>query len=115
MTLVASLERIPVGTATLLAHDVETEEWPDPSHWLAALYVMPEYRRRGVGAALIDAIVEKPRLLGVGVLYLSTVEREEFYAGMEWQVIHRREDKVVMSRSVAGPERDDSSVESDQR
>lgn len=53
LTLVASLNRCPVGTATLLAHDVETEEWPDLTPWLAAVYVMPEYRRRGVGAALI--------------------------------------------------------------
>ncbi len=102
MTLVASLEGCPAGTATLLAHDVETEEWPDLSPWLAALYVMPEYRRRGVGAALIKAIVEKAGLLGVAMLYLSTVGREEFYADLGWQVIHRSEDKVVMSRSVAG-------------
>jgi len=102
VTLVASLECSPVGTATLLAHDVETEEWPDLSPWLAAVYVMPEYRRRGVGAALINAIVEKAASLGVGVLYLSTVEREEFYAGLGWQVLHRIEDKVVMTRSTAG-------------
>jgi GNAT superfamily N-acetyltransferase len=102
VTLVASLECSPVGTATLLAHDVETEEWPDLSPWLAAVYVMPQYRRRGIGAALINAIVEKAASLGVGVLYLSTVGREEFYAGLGWQVIHRSEDKVVMSRSTVG-------------
>lgn len=28
MTLVASLDRSPVGTATVLAHDAGTEEWP---------------------------------------------------------------------------------------
>jgi GNAT superfamily N-acetyltransferase len=101
LTLVASLERSPVGTATLLAHDVETEEWPDLSPWLAAVYVMPKYRRRGVGAALINAIVEKAAALGVGMLYLSTVEGEEFYADLGWQVLHKSEDKVVMSRSIA--------------
>jgi GNAT superfamily N-acetyltransferase len=62
---------------------------------------MPEYRRRGVGAALINAIVEKAASLRVGILYLSTVEREEFYADLGWQVIHRSEDKVVMSSSIA--------------
>jgi GNAT superfamily N-acetyltransferase len=101
ITLVASLERCPVGTATLLAHDVETDEWPDLSPWLAAVYVMPEYRRRGVGAALINAVVEHATALGVGILYLLTVEREEFYADLGWQVIHRSEEKVVMSRSIA--------------
>ena len=104
MTLVASLERSPVGTATLLAHDVETEEWPDLTPWLAAVYVMPEYRRRGVGAVLVNAMVEKAASLGVAVLYLSTVGREDFYARLGWQVIHRCEDKVVMSRSTVGPQ-----------
>lgn len=66
LTLVASLNRCPVGTATLLAHDVETEEWPDLTPWLAAVYVMPEYRRRGVGAALIQSIVEKAGRSGLG-------------------------------------------------
>ena len=28
LTLVASLDVLPVGTATLLAHDVGTERWP---------------------------------------------------------------------------------------
>jgi GNAT superfamily N-acetyltransferase len=102
ITLVASLERCPVGTATLLAHDVKTEEWPDLSPWLAAVYVMPEYRRRGIGAALINAVVEKAAALGVGILYLSTVGREEIYADLGWQIIHRSEEKVVMSKSIAG-------------
>ena len=99
ITLVASFERYPVGTATLLAHDVGTEEWPNLSPWLAAVYVMPDYRRRGVGAALINAIVEKAASLGVGALYLLTLGGEEFYASLGWQVLHRSEDKVVMSRS----------------
>jgi len=99
ITLVASFENYPVGTATLLAHDVETEEWPNLSPWLAAVYVMPDYRRQGVGAALINAIVEKAASLGVGVLYLLTLGREEFYAGLGWQVLHRSEGKVVMWRS----------------
>jgi N-acetylglutamate synthase-like GNAT family acetyltransferase len=62
-------------------------------------YVAPEYRRRGVGAALIQAVVEKAAALGVETLYLSTVGREEYYASLGWNVIHRSEDKVVMSKA----------------
>jgi predicted N-acetyltransferase YhbS len=76
---------------------VGTEEWPDLTPWLAAVYVMPEYRRRGVGAALIQAVVEKAAL-GVETLYLSTVGREEYYASLGWDVIHRSDDKVVMAK-----------------
>jgi predicted N-acetyltransferase YhbS len=98
LTLVASSEGWPVGTATLLAHDVGTEQWPELSPWLAAVYVAPEYRHRGIGAALVNAIVDKATALGVGALYLSTVGREGFYARLGWQVVDRREDKIVMSK-----------------
>ena len=50
LTLIASLDTLPVGPATLLAHDVGTEQWSHLSPWLAAVYVVPEYRRRGFGA-----------------------------------------------------------------
>jgi predicted N-acetyltransferase YhbS len=98
LTLVASLERCPVGTAMLLAHDVDTEQWPELSPWLAAVYVVPEYRNRGIGAALVNAIVAQATALGVGALYLLTVGREEFYARLGWQVVDRGEDKIVMSK-----------------
>ena len=63
---------------------------------------MPEHRRRGVGATLVNAVVEKAAALGVRILYLSTVDREEFYTSLGWQVIHKTEDKIVMSKSAAG-------------
>jgi predicted N-acetyltransferase YhbS len=98
LTLVASLERCPVGTATLLAHDIDTEQWPELSPWLAAVYVAPEYRHRGIGEGLVNAIVAQATAFGMGALYLSTVGREEFYARLGWQVLDRREDKIVMSK-----------------
>jgi predicted N-acetyltransferase YhbS len=102
LTLVASLERCPFGTATLLAHAVDTEQWPERSPWLAAVYVVPEYRQRGIGAALVNAIVAQATSRGVGALYLSTVGREEFYARLGWQVVDRREDKIVISKPRGG-------------
>jgi predicted N-acetyltransferase YhbS len=98
LTFVASLDRLPIGTATLMAHDVGTEQWPDLSPWLAALYVQPDYRRRGVGGALVSATVSKARALGARVLYLSTVDREDFYAQLGWQVVDRSDRTVVMSK-----------------
>ena len=99
LTFVASLDRRPIGTATLMAHDVGTEQWPDLSPWLAALYVIPDYRRRGIGGALVNATVSKARALGVRVLYLYTADREDFYAHLGWKVVDRRDRMVVMSKS----------------
>ncbi len=98
LTLVASLGDRPVGTATLLGHDVGTDEWPELSPWLAAVYVVPEYRRRGVGGALVNAAVERATALRVGVLYLLTSAREGFYAHLGWQVRERKADSILMSK-----------------
>jgi len=99
LTLVASSEARPVGTATLLAHDVGTEEWPELSPWLAAVYVVPEYRRCGVGAALVNAAVARANALRVGMLHLLTVDQERFYTRLGWQVRDRQGGSVVMSKS----------------
>ena len=98
LTLVASLEGGPVGTATLLAHDVGTEEWPELSPWLAALYVAPEFRCRGIGAALVNAAVAKARALGLEALYLFTIGQEGFYARLGWDLVYKRAEEVVMSK-----------------
>jgi len=98
LTLVASLGDHPIGTATLLEHDIGTERWPDLSPWLAALYVVPEFRHRGTGATLVGAIVAKAIALGVGTLYLVTVDGEGFYSRLGWQVLSREEGKVVMAK-----------------
>jgi len=103
MTLVALLGPRPVGTATLLAHDVGTEQWPDLSPWMAAVYVVPERRREGIGTRLVNEVVVEARGLGTEVLYLLTTEREDLYARLGWQVFDRTVESVVMSQGVAAP------------
>jgi predicted N-acetyltransferase YhbS len=103
MTLVALLGEQPVGTATLLAHDVGTEQWPQLSPWMAAVYVAPAYRRRGIGARLVNETVASARAMGTDVLYLLTTEREDFYALLGWQVLDRAQESVVMSHGLVVP------------
>jgi GNAT superfamily N-acetyltransferase len=103
LTLVASLGTVPVGTATLLDHDVGTEEWPELSPWLAAVYVAPKYRRRGIGGSLVNAIVDRSRVMRVNTIYLMTFEREDFYLRLGWQVLDRAGDKAVMSYPITTP------------
>jgi GNAT superfamily N-acetyltransferase len=103
LTLVASLDMLPVGTATLITHDVGTEQWSHLSPWLAAVYVVPEYRRRGIGASLVNAIVSEAAAARTDVLYLLTTEREDFYAQLGWEVFDRAGEATVMSRVVAAP------------
>ena len=97
MTLVALLSGQPVGTASLLAHDVGTDQWPQLSPWMAAVYVVPAHRRRGIGACLVNEIVARAKMIGNEVLYLVTTEREGFYAQLGWRVFDRDESSVLMS------------------
>ena len=80
----------------------------DPMHdltpWLAALYVAPEFRKRGVGHALVRAIEGHARSVGTETLYLYTSEAEPFYARLGWKVRDRftqnGEEMVLMAREV---------------
>ncbi len=101
LTLVASIDERVVGTATLLEHDVGTEQWPDLSPWVAAVYVVPEFRRHGIGAQLVNAVATAAAELGVTRLYLWTSGREAFYAELGWETIDRVSDVVVMSKAIS--------------
>jgi predicted N-acetyltransferase YhbS len=78
-----------VGTICLKVQDMETR--PDLTPWLAALYVVPHWRRKGIGARLVSAIETKAQELRVARLYLYTPKSAAFYAGLGWQVLERTE------------------------
>lgn len=59
-----------LGSAVLVAHDLDTRM--DLSPWLAGVFVALEHRRRGIGAALVQRIIDEATALGVQQLYLYT-------------------------------------------
>jgi GNAT superfamily N-acetyltransferase len=88
-TLVAMEDGEPLGTASLVAHDLP--ERVDLSPWLAAVYVAPEFRGQGIGSALVRAVMDAALALGVEVLYLFTPDKARFYGRLGWQVLEHRE------------------------
>ena len=88
-TFVAFYEDNPVGSCSLLQTDLKTRM--DLSPWLAEMFVLPEYRRRGIGRALVKRAVEEANALEVEALYLFTPDREGFYARLGWSVTERAE------------------------
>jgi len=70
LSLLALWDGAPAGTVNLIACD--SQRRPDLTPWLAALVVPPEFRRRGVGAALVRRCCEEARRLGHGELFLGT-------------------------------------------
>jgi GNAT superfamily N-acetyltransferase len=88
-TFVAVEDDVPVGTASLVAHDLA--ERMDLSPWLAAVYVVPDSRNRGIGSALVRAVMDEALALGVEELYLFTPDKMSFYSRLGWEVLEHRE------------------------
>jgi len=63
----------------------ERPEFPDRTHWLGDLYVVPEARGRGMGSRLIETLVVRARALGVSQLWLQTADQQPLYARLGWR------------------------------
>jgi predicted N-acetyltransferase YhbS len=79
LSLLALVDGEPAGTVNLIHSDSRSRPRLQP--WLAALFVVPEHRGRGVGRALCRALVAEARLLGVSELFLGT-DIPGFYAAL---------------------------------
>jgi GNAT superfamily N-acetyltransferase len=79
-----------LGTASVVASDLD--ERPQFSPWVAAVWVEPDARGHGIGAALVDHATEATFSLGVRRVYLcARRERSAFYQRLGW---HRIEENV---------------------
>lgn len=74
-----------VGTAALVESDMDSH--PELSPWLASVYVNPDYRKRGIGSALVKHVVSQARTQGFSPLYLFTPDQAKFYRELGWQFI----------------------------
>jgi GNAT superfamily N-acetyltransferase len=78
-----------LGTASVIASDLA--ERPQLTPWVAAVWVEPEARRRGVGAALIDRATHDCFALGASRTYLCARPRlSRFYEGLGWTILERK-------------------------
>jgi GNAT superfamily N-acetyltransferase len=104
-TFVASSRGIPIGSASLVTHDMATRT--DLSPWLASVYVVPGYRGQGIGSALVHRVVKEAQELGVDTLYLFTPDREGFYTSLGWSTIehieYRGRQVVIMAIDILPP------------
>ncbi len=93
-TLAAEIDGAFAGTVSLIACDepvyVEQSGRNDLAPWLAALWVAPEQRRSGLGAALVTEIEQRAAALRIARLYLSARPAiAPFYEKRGWQAIDR--------------------------
>ncbi len=83
-SFVALYDSKPVGTATLLDHDVGTERRPDLTPWVAAVYVIPSMRRKGIGRTLVSHATKYAESHGINTVYLWTTDRTSWYEHLGW-------------------------------
>jgi predicted N-acetyltransferase YhbS len=75
----------PLGSVSLLVEDSpELVEFQGP--WLASLFVVPEARGRGLGEALVRALVAQAAAAGLPHLRLFTPHHRAFYERLGWRV-----------------------------
>ncbi len=86
-TFVALADDQLLGAASLVEHDIDIR--PKLSPWLSGVFVVPEHRRRGVGGALVERVVQEARALGTSRLYLYTPGSGALYFRLGWSVVEQ--------------------------
>lgn len=90
--LVAELEGQAVGLASV--HVSLSVEYDEPAAKLSAIVVDREYRRRGIGQALVAALEAEARARGCCLIFLTTAERRgdahDFYGRIGFEETGRR-------------------------
>ena len=100
--LLAEVDGRPAGSCLFVREEIDPKH--DLTPWLAALYVAPEFRNRGIATALVRAIEQHARSVGCSELHLYTITAEPLYAKLGWTVQDRFDSNgekfVLMTRSL---------------
>ena len=79
LSFLALVGNEPAGTVQLIVCDSKAR--PDLTPWLAALYVDPSQRGKGIGGFLVRRLVTEAVRLACAEVFLET-DIPEFYAGL---------------------------------
>ena len=78
-----------LGTASVIESDLA--ERPQLTPWVAAVWVEPQARNRGVGTAMVERATQDCFALGINRAYLCARPRlSRLYEGMGWTIFERK-------------------------
>jgi proline iminopeptidase len=98
LSLLALVDGQPAGTVNLIHSDDDTQPHLHP--WLAALYVLPAYRGRGVASGLVRRLLIEAAQLGFSTVYVST-HIPTFYGRLGAELLEKvADDHYVMAFDV---------------
>ena len=89
LTLVCYLDGELVGTAGLDHSDMSTH--PEFEPWMVSVYVEAGHRKKGIGTALCQRIVDELKRRNLKTAYLFTPDQEKLYSRLGWKTILREE------------------------
>jgi GNAT superfamily N-acetyltransferase len=102
--LIGLVDGQPAGSVFLIESDLDTH--PHLTPWLAGLFVLPEFRRHGLGDRLLAALTTEAGALGYDRLYLYTAT-VDFYCRRGWHTVETLSlngvPHDIMSISTAAP------------
>lgn len=84
---VALNDGVPIGFCALKADSIESHKRLSP--WVGAGFVLPEHRRHGVGAFLLQAIVGHARELGHRHVYCATSTSSSLMLRSGWILVEK--------------------------
>ncbi|GIU11553.1 N-acetyltransferase [Shewanella sp. c952] len=88
LIIIAQEKQKLIGAAQLRFHEMDI--YPDREHWLGGVYVEASSRGQGVAERLIEAIIDKARLLGVESINLQTEDISGgLYKKLGWQAVEQ--------------------------
>ncbi len=86
IALVAHSKSQVLGTAALRVCDLPGRK--DITPWLGGVYVAPQFRGRGIGTALCNAVEQETKnTIKSKTLYLFTLDRQAWYRNLSWELL----------------------------
>lgn len=81
--LVAHQDGKFVGTAALFVNDLESRQ--DLTPWLGGVFVVPDFRGKGVATSLIEKVLTHAKNIGFKKVYLHTEHTAGLYKKLGWK------------------------------
>ena len=102
-TVVGLADGVPVGSCSIIENDCDHR--PQYTPWVAAVYVRPSLRKRGVASAILQEAARIASRAGITGLYIDCLAvTAPVYERNGWTILEREvgdKDSVVMVRRLS--------------